>query len=319
MTPAPRLIPQAGPSVWTGAALNPADWMVPIGTEAAAELEAALVALGGRVPAGPDDVALPCLAPVLRMVAERLEHGRGFVLLRGLDLGRLPGPAAEAALLVLGAHLGIALAQDEGGSLVGRLAGPGAGTGAPVRFHADPADAVALLCLRQPREGGRVTLVSAAALHNALLKSDRAALAALHAGLPHRHGRGETRHIPVFSTASGSFVGRYDRSALLEEALEEAQRGALAALDAAAAAPGQALSLALHAGDLLFLNPHLVWKQMAMGEVPAAEEAARELLRLWLATPGSRALPESFGAVFGTTAAGAPRGGVPQSGGMVGG
>jgi hypothetical protein len=293
--------------------------MVPIGTEAAAELEAALVALAGRVPAGPDDVALPCLAPVLRMVAERLEHGRGFVLLRGLDLGRLPGPAAEAALLVLGAHLGTALAQDEAGSLVGRLAGPGGGTDAPVRFHADPADAVALLCLRQPREGGRVTLVSAPALHNALLKSDRVALAALHGGLPHRHGEGETRRIPVFSTTSGSFVGRYDRDAMLEEALEEAQRAALAALDAVAAAPGQALSLALHAGDLLILNPHLVWKQMAMGEVPAAKEAARELLRLWLATPGSRALPESFGAVFGTTAAGAPRGGVPQSGGMVGG
>jgi hypothetical protein len=293
--------------------------MVPIGAEAVAELELALIALAGRAPSGPGDAALPGLAPVLRGVAERLEHGRGFVLLRGLDLGRLTGPATEAALLVLGAHLGTALPQDATGALVGRLAGPGAEADAPVRFHADPADAVALLCLQQPRAGGRVTLVSAPALHNALLKADRPALAALHGGLPHRNGGGEALHLPVFSTSSGSFVGRYDREAMWEEALEPAQQAALAALDAVAAAPGQALSLALHAGDILFLNPHLVWKQVIAGEAPAADEASRELLRLWLSTPGSRALPESFGAVFGTTAAGAPRGGVAAAYGLVGG
>ncbi len=126
-------------------------------------------------------------------------------------------------------------------------------------------------------------------------------------------------HLPVLSTASGSFVGRYDRRAICEEMLEEAQCTALAALDAAAAAPGTAISVALHAGDLLFHNPHLVWKQVNAGDRATPEEEARELLRLWLATPGSRALPESFGAVFGTTAAGAPRGGVPVCGGMVGG
>ena len=55
------------------------------------------------------------------------------------------------------------------------------------------------------------------------------------------------------------------------------------------------------------------------GAGAAADEASRELLRLWLSTPGSRALPESFGAVFGTTAAGAPRGGVAAAYGLVGG
>ena len=53
MNPPPRLVPQAGPSVWTGAALSPADWMVPIGAEAVGELELALIALAGRSPTGP--------------------------------------------------------------------------------------------------------------------------------------------------------------------------------------------------------------------------------------------------------------------------
>ncbi|MCO6414938.1 TauD/TfdA family dioxygenase [Siccirubricoccus sp. KC 17139] len=282
--------------------MTPADWMLPVGAELAAAL------------AEPDPAAR--LAPLLGPVAERLEHGRGFVLLRGLPLEKLAAP--EAALLALGQGLGTPLPQDATGRLVGMLAGPGAASGGPARFHADPADAVALLCLQQAREGGEVTLVSAPALHNALMKSDRAALATLHQPFPHL-GAEAPLPLPVFSTASGAFVGRYDRESMLETALEPAQLAALAALDDAAAAPGQALTIPLHAGDLLLHNPHLVWKRVAAGEAPPPEEAVRQLLRLWLALPGSRALPESFRAVFGETAAGAPRGGVATPPGLVGG
>jgi hypothetical protein len=99
-------------------------------------------------------------------------------------------------------------------------------------------------------------------------------------------------------------------------ALDAAQQAALEVLEASAAAPGQALSIALHTGDLLFHNPHLVWKRVTAGPEAEPSEAARQLLRLWLALPGSRALPESFRPVFRETAAGAPRGGIA---GMVGG
>jgi hypothetical protein len=322
MTPPPRLVPQAGPAVWTGASLSPADWMLPLGAEAAAELAATVAALNSRRPERPEDAPLPHLGPILQGVAERLENGRGFVLLRGLSLERLEAEmTVEAALLVLAAHLGTALPQDGDGTLVGRLAGPTAEAEAPARFHADPADAVGLFCLGQPREGGSITLVSAPALHNALLKADRTALAVLHAPLPHRAPEpgAEPRLLPVFSTTSGSFVGRYDREAMPETLPEPAQIAALAALDAVAAAPGQALSIPLHAGDLLLYNPQLVWKRVNAGEASAADAAERTLLRLWLATPFSRALPESFRAIFGETAAGATRGGVPAATKMVGG
>lgn len=318
MTPALRLVPQAGPAVWTGSALTPNDWMVPLGAGAARELAAAAAALGTRRPERAEDAPLPQLGPLLQAVAERLEHGRGFALLRGLPVERLGAAGAEAAMLVLAAHLGTALPQDGQGSLVGSLVGPAAGAAeplGPIRFHADPADAVALFCLRQPAQGGSITLVSAPALHNALLRTDRAALAALHAPLPH----GGAAQRPVFSTASGAFVGRYERDALPDPLPDPAQAAAVAALDAAAAAPGQALSIPLHAGDLLLYNPHLVWKRAMPGERQAAPEAERELLRLWLATPNSRALPESFRPVFGETAAGAMRGGVPGPARMVGG
>lgn len=282
MTAAPRLVPQAGPAAWSGAALTPADWLVPIHPEATAELEAA----AGQ----PGPPKLPELGPVLAQLAARLETGRGFAVLRGLTLDRLPPAAAEAALLALGAAFGRPLPQDAAGAVVGRIGGPVAEAPGPARFHADPADALLLLCLRQPPAGGTITLVSAPALHNALLKADRAALALLHGPLPHRGATpAEPLSLPVFATTTGAFVGRYDRDALVEAALEPAQRAALAALDAAAAAPGQGLSIPLRPGDLLVLNPHLVWKQ-----VSAEAGAERELLRLWLATPDARAMPEGF-------------------------
>lgn len=313
MTPPPRLVPQAGPAAWTGAALTPADWMVPVGTEVAAELAAAK--LPGTGPAS-EAGRLPLLAALLRGVAERLEHGRGFCLLRGLNLDRLAEP--EAALLTLGRLLGTPLPQDSVGTLVARLDGPGAAAEAPARFHADPADATGLLCLQQPREGGSVTLISAPTLHNALLKADRPSLALLHQPWP--HGSAESPVLlPVLSTASGAFVGRYDRDSMIEPLLDEARHAALAALDAAAAAPGQALSIPLHTGDLLFHNPHLVWKRISAGAGVEADQAARLLLRLWLATPGSRDLPESFRQLFRDTAAGASRGGIPAGAAMVGG
>lgn len=309
----PRLVPQAGPAAWTGSTLTPADWMVPVGAEVAAELASG----------GPDAATLPLLAALLRQVAERLEHGRGFCLLRGLNLDRLADP--EAALLTLGGLLGTPLPQDGAGMLVGRLAGPGASAAATARFHADPADATALLCLQQPREGGTVTLVSAPALHNMLLKADRACLTLLHRDWAHGDPAAPIL-LPVFSTASGAFVGRYDRDSMVEAALDPAQEAALAVLDATAAVPGQALSIALHTGDLLFHNPHLVWKRISAAADPAADpageapdQAGRQLLRLWLATPGSRDLPESFRQVFRETAAGVARGGIAVGTAMVGG
>ena len=149
MNPPPRLVPQAGPSVWNAAALTPADWMLPLGAEAAAELAGAAAALGGRLPLRAEEAPLPHLAPLLRQMAERLETGRGFALLRGLPLDRLEAGGLEPALLALAAHLGTALPQDDAGSLVARP--PAAEESAPedaMRFHAEPADAVGLLCLR---------------------------------------------------------------------------------------------------------------------------------------------------------------------------
>jgi hypothetical protein len=292
----PRLTPRAGPNVWTGDTMLPAHWMLPVGGGATGELLAAVAALGGARPERPEHAPLPRFGP----------------LLRGLAADRFTAETAAAALLAVAAHLGAALPQDADGALVAPVAG-GAG-----QLVAEPADAVVVYCLRALPEGGAVLLHSAANLHNELLRRNRAALASLHAPLPHRRGAAsEPMMMPVFGTTGGAFVGRYDREALLDARLDPAQTAAVAALDAAAAAPGQALAIPLRAGDLLMLNPHLVWRRGST--TPEAGGCDPRLLGVWLSTRTSRALPESFRAVFGETAAGTRRGGAPSGPGMVGG
>ncbi|MFC7607268.1 hypothetical protein [Teichococcus aestuarii] len=136
-----------------------------------------------------------------------------------------------------------------------------------------------------------VTLLSAAALHNALLKNDRAALEVLYRALPHLapeppgpHLAPEPpgRRLPVFAVTSGVFAARCDRATLDAEACG----GALGALDEAAATPGLALKLPLRPGDLLCVNPFLVWASRVPG-----------LSALPLVMPSSRLSDGAFAAL----------------------
>lgn len=275
--------------------------MIPVGAEHAAELEAALAALGGRAPSVANEAPMPRLGATLREAVQRLDSGRGFALLRGFQLDRLGDAGAESLVLALGAHLGRAVPQ--GGELVARLSSPAMGV-TRWRFHADAADIVLLLTLRQPPEVDPAMLVAAATVHNEMMKRDRAALALLHARLPHLRPDGtEVVDLPVFSTASGAFIGRYARDSIeaaqrLPETprLSSAQMEALDLLDAICAEPGLALRLDVRPGDVLLFNPLQVWKRRAEGveAESGTTPTSREALRLLLVAENSRALPEGL-------------------------
>ncbi|MFC3126789.1 hypothetical protein ACFOD4_17120 [Pseudoroseomonas globiformis] len=215
-SPTRRIVPQTGPHLWSGATLSPSDWMLPLGAEAGTEIEAALAD-----PAHP----MPRLTPLLSEVADRLAHGMGFCLMRGLP--QLADP--EALLRLLGSRIGapIALPPSQGA------------------LHAEPCDALLLLCCAR----AEMALESAAARHNALMKSDRAALEALYRPLPQREGPDR----PVFVLHHGVFAARLDETAAAAEAA-----AALTALRATAD-PALPLRITLHPGDLLAVNPFLVW------------------------------------------------------------
>ncbi|WP_376092041.1 hypothetical protein ACE7GA_22860 [Roseomonas sp. CCTCC AB2023176] len=212
-----RIVPWTGPFAWTPAEVPPSEWMIPLGAEHAAEIGAA-----GATP------RLDALAAELR---NRLDHGRGFALLRGLPAGSDP----SLTLMEIARRIGKPVP-----------AVPAGGT-----RHAEACDA---LLVRAPEAASR-SLVAAASVHNLLLRTDRAALAALY---ERQAGTG----VAVFSAEEGVYAGRWDDSVLAAEVVP--------ALAAAAADASLALPLDMRAGDILALNPFLVWATQARGATVAA-------------------------------------------------
>ncbi len=92
--------------------------------------------------------------------------------------------------------------------------------------------------------------------------------------------------------------------------LTAAQREALDLLLALAEA--LSFDMTLEPGDMQFLNNHVVYHARTAFTDGAGEREHRLLYRLWLSMPNSRPLPEGHEVLWGTTAAGALRGGIGQ-------
>jgi hypothetical protein len=175
--------PCSGPSVWQGGDLaNREEWILRFSSHQLAEIDSALREARRRdltlLKLRAADFPLPTLAGELERVGEVLEHGRGFALIKGIPVEQLGQVAAGAVFWGLGQYHGRPVPQNADGHMLGHvrdtgrsLADPatrGYQTRAALPFHTDGADLLALLPLRTPRTGGRTSLVSSAAVHNAV-------------------------------------------------------------------------------------------------------------------------------------------------------
>lgn len=197
-----------------------------------------------------------------------------------------------------------------------------------LRFHTDRCDVVGLLCVRQAAAGGISTLASSPAVHNAILERRPDLAAALYR--PVWRGRlgeeagGETQAypLPVWDQrpgpdGRGRFTSHYsltyiEAAQLRPEVprLEPAQREAIDLLMALAAE--LSFEMRFQPGDMQLINNHVIYHGRTPFEDDAAKGQDRLLLRLWLAMPNSRALPEGHEVLWRTTEAGAVRGGIGQ-------
>ena len=339
-----------GPEAWLGADMaRSTDWIRVVSPASVAELDAAVEGLGRRRLAWPhfgrDDFPLPTFAQDLSSVLDELEGGRGFVLLRGIPVDRYTEGELKNLYWGLGAHLGQARHQNAQGELIGevrdehRLYGEvkeismdaslgrssrsKARSSGPLRFHTDRCDVVSLLCVRKARAGGLSRIVSAVSVSNAIL----ARRPDLHAALYQDYWRsrqaeeaGGERKIfamPVFAVHAGKFTTQYSRT-FVEAAQKLPGVPRLSptqeeALDLHAAVCEElAFTMELQPSDLQLLNNHVVYHSRTAYEDDDGPDRDRLLLRLWLAPPNSRALPPGFEVLWGTTAPGAPRGGIAQ-------
>ena len=323
------------PFAWKGAELqNRTDWIRPFAPTELKEIDAAVQEVKRRglgwLDVTRDEFPIPAFSRELARIAQELETGRGMIMLRGLPMEYSPGDL-RLAYWGIGAHLGTAVSQGGHGELLGLVEDEGKDleltrrrggkTSHWLPFHSDRCDIVGLLCVRKAKSGGLSRVVSATAIHNEVLRRRPDLLDAFYADWYHsRQGEetpGESRAYPkpLFGFRDSHFTGlfspNYIRAAQEFPEVPRLTRAQHEALELFGVLSEElALEMTFEPGDIQLLNNHLTYHARTSFEDYAEPERKRLLLRLWLAVPGSRPLPDGYELVFGSTEAGAVRGGV---------
>lgn len=316
----------------------PESWHIKIPGEALAELDD----FSGASPliSDPPLRGLRNTADFIGEVSSRLAYGPGIVVASGFpveDEGRTAN-----LLWALGRVMGRAVPQTAQGSLIGRVEDLGADfnnphhrghqTRAALPFHVDRTDVIALLCIRKAANGGQSLVASALTVHNILASEHPDLLDALYRPLP-QDRRGEQYagelpwcEIPVFALTDGQLIARYVRRFIESSQrhdraprLTPLQFAALDAVDDILSRRDVVLAMDLEPGEIQFLdNFSVLHARSSFNLAPAS--ARRLMLRLWLSTPDSPRLPESFAPIYGATDPGTIRGGVwpPENRALIG-
>ena len=283
-----------------------------------------------------EDVALPTLAPRLQRLLDEVLNGRGFVLIKSLPLDRWTRRQATVAFLAIGVHFGRLRMQNAEGHLLGHVKDLGRSSDDPhtriyqtrerQTHHTDSCDVVALLCLQAAKSGGLSNLVSSTTIFNEMRRRRPDLLRVLLDPIE-TDRRGEVPEggkpyftIPVFNYHDGLVSAIYQRQ-YIESArrfpgvapLTAVQIEALDLLDQLANDPNLNLMMELQPGDIQLVHNHTILHDRTAFEDFPEPERKRHLLRLWLAPPGARTLPEVYAERFGSITPGA-RGGVTVAG-----
>jgi hypothetical protein len=324
-------------SAWYGANLSQCtEWIEHFSYTEIAEIENAILRLQeSRVDLASitaRDVSLTTLAPRLQRVLEEVLNGRGFVLIKGLPVERWTRREAAMAFLAIGVHLGNLRMQNAEGHLLGHVRDMGLSSTDPntriyqtrerQTHHTDSCDVVALLCLQAAKSGGLSSLVSSTTIFNEMRRRRPDLLKVLLDPIE-TDRRGEVPEgskpyftIPVFNYAHGLVSAIYQRQ-YIESArrfpgvapLTPPQIEALDLLDELANDPKLNLMMELEPGDIQLVHNHTILHDRTAFEDYPEPERKRYLLRLWLAPPGARHLPEVYAERFGSITRG-DRGGV---------
>jgi hypothetical protein len=328
---------QLGPPAWYGPAMAArTDWIVRLGADQLAEIDAAVAPLARS---GADiarmtraDFPLPTVGRFLAGILDELLRGRGFVLLRGLPVERSSRRELAIAFFGLGLHMGNPRPQNAIGHVLGHVVDLGLSSRDPnVRiyqtrerqtYHTDSSDIVGLLCLHTAKRGGLSTLVSSTTIFNEMRRRRPDLLPLLFQPLA-TDRRGEVPagmkpwfEIPVFSWHEGHLTAIYQRQYIdsaqrFAEAprLGRAQVEALDLFDDLANDPALHLHMEFAPGDVQLVHNHTILHDRTSFEDWEDPERRRHLLRIWLACAGARPLPAVFAQRYGTVDIGR-RGGI---------
>jgi len=332
----------SGPAVWYGPAMaRQSDWLNQFSPEQIDALEAAATRLlrHGRDIASvvQSDAALVTLDPTLERIAGEVLGGRGFVLLRGLPVGRWDRATSAMAYWIIGTRLGIAVPQNAAGHLLGHVRDLGNDPANPMtriyttnarqEFHTDSCDIVGLLCLHPSRSGGASAITSSTTIWNEVLASrpDLARVLIEPFTVDRKGevppGKQATYQLPIFHDHAGAITCIYAR-AFIQAAqtrpnvprLTAQQVEAMDLVDHLADDDAIRLDMDFQPGDIQFLHNHQILHARTPYQDWPEPERKRHLLRLWLSAHQGRDLPAGFAERYGTVEKGKVRGGIRVEG-----
>jgi len=335
---------------WYGSDMEASgEWVRSLNDTNRREIDAALAQVKRRrlPPLGfaREDFPLAATAELLGLIADELENGCGMVRLRGLPVERYSDEDIRRIFWGIGTHLGTSVYQNAKGEIMGEVRDetkleaktyatpePGrilssrarARSTGPLRWHTDRCDVIALLCVRNAKDGGISKLTSIATIYNEMQRRRPDLLELLlqdywRARPTDEDGSMPTRAfaLPVFGVQDGKITCQYSRT-YVEQAQEfpEVPRLTAAQNEALDLLAEVAEEVCLYSpfvpGDIQLLNNHVIFHGRTAYEDDSATQQERLLFRLWLSMPNSRRLPAGFERFWGSAEPGAERGGVQQ-------
>ena len=317
--------PATGPAVWMGRYLEQTDsWITLLSPQDLGELTGALAAVERRnIPVQeitPTDFPLMGLGTKLKSLANELENGRGFGVIRGFPVQDYNEDACKIVSWGMCSYFGAGIPQSRQGDWINHVIDVSDQISAPkpelehiikrgqlrtnhaggeLDFHTDTTDVFALFSLRKAKAGGASRLISSAMLHNLILREKPDYLKALYDGYYYMSqavdNAGEARRVsaqrvPVF-TRKGDTVQGYYISQVVQRAIDQGgvtynptEDDARHEIQRVAERPGIAFEFTLEPGDLLVVNNRAVMHARHDYEDYPELDRRRHLFRLWMAT-----------------------------------
>ena len=280
-----------------------------------------------------DDFDLGPSKAVIAAAMDDAKYGRGLALVRGLPREGLDEHEFELLTWAIGLHFGVSRPQGKASHYMSAVrnigtdyrsaTGRGYSSNAKLDFHTDSADIVGLSCYNKARSGGQSMVTSSLAAYEWMEANDPQSIGHLHRPV-HFSRQGEqapgqsgSYPHPIFDTQNGLRFSRWNCNRVVAgQKLEGVPQIApdhfatLERFDELLRSPELMFTMYLEPGDIQILNSHVNLHARTDFEDYEDPAQRRLLYRMWLATPDSVELPESWRGGYHEVAAGAVRGGI---------
>jgi hypothetical protein len=277
---------------------------------------------------------------LINEVRERLENGRGVVVLRGFPALNYNKEQLRLIYWGLGLYLGTAVSQSSKGDLLGDVmdfgsdfnsaTGRGYMSKQELGFHSDTSDVVALMVLRIAKSGGVSKICSAVAVRNEIAKTRPDLLMELYEPAywswkgQEASGQAPYYQQPIYSEHKGKFSARNIPPHIITAHQEHPELGplspklieAMTLINELASDPRFYFGMLFQPGDIQLLNNHVTMHSRTEFEDYPEPELKRHLLRMWLSMPNTRELSPLMSAIYQDQSSGAVRGGFPSQTGL---